>query len=192
VNGGAIYVKNSMNNFSNDNNENNIGYINDNVFISNEARNYGGAIYSEYNKIYLIENKNNTISYNKAGIDGGGIYSSNIVNKNLFDINQFEFINNTVNSFKNEYSSLPYYIVLNTKMENNSIKISSGDYLPLSFSLYDEYNNILEDMAKYYSIALKISLYYEDNKDNSSTSDKIILNGNREVFVKGILRYIII
>jgi len=140
----------------------------------------------------LIENKNNTISYNKAGIDGGGIYSSNIVNKNLFDINQFEFINNTVNSFKNEYSSLPYYIVLNTKMENNSIKISSGDYLPLSFSLYDEYNNILEDMAKYYSIALKISLYYEDNKDNSSTSDKIILNGNREVFVKGILRYIII
>ena len=192
MNGGAIYVKNSMNNFSNDNNENNIGYINDNVFISNEARNYGGAIYSEYNKIYLIENKNNTISYNKAGIDGGGIYSSNIVNKNLFDINQFEFINNTVNSFKNEYSSLPYYIVLNTKMENNSIKISSGDYLPLSFSLYDEYNNILEDMAKYYSIALKISLYYEDNKDNSSTSDKIILNGNREVFVKGILRYIII
>jgi len=133
--------------------------------------------------MYMIKAINNKIAWNKAGIAGGGIYSPKSVNKSLFDLSQCEIYNNTVNSYWDNYTSAPSYIVLNTKIENY-IKIYSGDYLPLSFTLYDEYDKIIEDITKYNSITLKITLQRTEN-DIEESNDKILLYGNSEIFVNG-------
>jgi len=39
---------------------------------------------------------------------------------------------------------------LNTKFDSNSIDITSGEYLPLKFTMYNELNDIVEDVAKYF------------------------------------------
>ncbi|ORX84871.1 hypothetical protein BCR32DRAFT_291039 [Anaeromyces robustus] len=197
VNGGALsfednkgIIKNNINYrkrrkrneiIENDNSLNNI-IINmeNNIFEKNQAENYGGAIYSNYNSINSYINKNNKIKYNEAGIMGGGIYSKNIWNNSkcifIFD-HSSDFQENISNNHLNNYSSKPSYISLDNKIKGNKISLYSGDLLPLSFSLYDEYDNIVEDKAKFLSYVM-LTLSLKEKYSNSTTSTNNITRRN--------------
>ncbi|KAG4085267.1 hypothetical protein H8356DRAFT_1298496 [Neocallimastix lanati (nom. inval.)] len=192
INGGALYLGKQD---SIKQNINRTIVIKNNIFRENIAENFGGGIYSEYSKLYLAETDNNTIIHNEAGIMGGGAYSPKSVDKNLFDIKLCKFENNTVNSDINDYSSKPSFISLNTTLENNSVTIITGGFLPLQFLLHDEFGNIMKDITKYYSsITLKLLLENEDNKHSYGDGDyfqtekknvEYILYGNLGSFING-------
>jgi len=149
INGGALYLR-SYNDLNTDS-SNNIQF-NYNLFEDNFAENFGGAIYSEYSQLYKAKTVNNSIINNKAGVIGGGVYSPFAISKNLFNINSYEVLNNTANGLINNYASRPMYIVLNTKLDETVNEIRSGDYFPLTFTLFDEFDKIYVDIIKYYSL----------------------------------------
>jgi len=190
-NGGALYIVDGQ---DMDLNENRDIYFENNIFCKNIAHSFGGAIYSNFTKLYLANVNNNIITYNKAEIMGGGIFSPNSVNKTSFNINKVTIENNTVDSLDNNYSSNPYYINLDTPLNNNIINIMSGDRFPLSFTLYDEFHNIIKDNTKYYSssLILKIILmtknndeYEYDDCDECDDNQKIHLINNIGSFTNG-------
>ncbi|ORX56013.1 hypothetical protein BCR36DRAFT_175699 [Piromyces finnis] len=161
INGGAIYFEENKNDIS----INGSGKIENNTFINNIAENFGGAIYSKHNKLYLVDSNNNEIINNKAGINGAGIFVPYSKKANSFNLSSNIIENNTINSYNNNYSSNPSYITLNNTYENIPIKIISGDYLPLCFILYDEFDIIMMDITKYYSsMSLKV-IMEEKNKN---------------------------
>ncbi|OUM63122.1 hypothetical protein PIROE2DRAFT_61476 [Piromyces sp. E2] len=187
INGGAIYF--SERKITEESNNSAIITIKNNNFYENKANEFGGAIYSKYNQLYMASAQNNNITNNKSGIMGAGIYSPNYVNKNLFDISNCHFENNLVNSFKDNYSSEPAYITLNTTINNENI-INVGDYFPLNFYLYDEFNNIFNDITKHYSLmSLRLILKTNDNNENLSNNRNSVnnyyLTGNVGSFING-------
>ncbi|OUM57725.1 hypothetical protein PIROE2DRAFT_17194 [Piromyces sp. E2] len=161
LNGGSLFIKEGLippNRYNTYN-------IHNNYFTNNTAKNFGGAIYSEFNCTYISDSGNNTITYNNAGIAGGGMFSSGLMGKTLVENNQLIFANNTVNSNINNYSSIPSYVLLNTTLTKKSNNIITGAVLPLKFLLYDEYNNIIEDSTMYYSnlnIKNDVELRFDD------------------------------
>ncbi|ORX56025.1 hypothetical protein BCR36DRAFT_346553, partial [Piromyces finnis] len=182
INGGALYFGDKIGN-----NLNIDPYINieNNTFKRNLAENFGGAIYSKYTQMELAVFKKNEITFNEAGIMGGGIYIENSVNKNLMNLNDSIIENNTVNSYINNFTSKPSYILLNTTL-NDNISIITGDYFPLNFTLFDEFDNLIEDITKYYSsMTLKVSMIEKEN--NMKNLDKISFKmmGNIGSFIKG-------
>jgi len=199
INGGAIYLEDSNNNI---NQISTSGKIENNSFHKNIAENFGGAFYSKYSKLYLIDSSNNTITFNEAGIVGAGIFTPNSINTNLFNIMENIVDNNTVSSFNNNYSTKPSYIVLDNTFENTPVKCITGDYFPLSFTLYDEFDNIMTDITKYYSMTLKVVMIEKDkyslmdksydNYDNniSYKSSNYNLMGNVCSFINGIKLYL--
>jgi len=142
---------------------------------------------------------------------GGGIYSPNLIKYNVLNINNNCTIkNNTINSFENNYASKPSYILLkslsNPELNNINVddyinnsknkpdkykfNITSGDHLPLSFFLYDEFNNIVNDITKYYSsLVLKLTVTPSTNLDKEETSRinnlYSYLSGNIGSFLNG-------
>ncbi|OUM70113.1 hypothetical protein PIROE2DRAFT_1794, partial [Piromyces sp. E2] len=188
LNGGALYLKDGVDLVDNDND---IINFENNIFSKNSAENFGGAIYSEFSYLYLATSKNNEITYNDAGIMGGGIFSPQNVKKTIFNMDNFKIENNTVNFYINNHTSNPTYIALNTELTNENLNIVTGDHFPLEFTLYDEYYNIVEDITRYYSsMTLKLTLEeenpnqnYEDNENKNSINYKLI--GNIGSFVKG-------
>jgi len=178
-NGGALYLSNKKD--SSVSEKRAINILN-NIFKYNIADNFGGAIYSEYDQMYLAVINNNTISYNEAGITGGGLYTPSAVDKNLFDPKLIDIGNNTVNSYNNDYSTKPSYIVLDIILNQKVVDIITGEYLQLKFILYDEYDNIMEDITKYYS---SISLKVKNNNISNNKDIKIKLLGNVCSFVNG-------
>eukprot|EP00833_Pecoramyces_ruminatium_P004015 jgi/Orpsp1_1/1178047/evm.model.c7180000063848.1 len=189
INGGALYLSNALNDELNENRTINIS---NNIFQKNKALNFGGAIYYKFNKVYSVVTNNNDIVYNEAGIMGGGIYTPEIIDKKLFDIGNCNIKNNTVNSYENNYTSKPAYIKLNTTLNNNIYNINSGDYFPLTFTLHDEFDNIINDNTMYYSLmSLMITLKEENNKifdeeeDSSNLNKNYYLTGNTGTFVNG-------
>jgi len=178
-NGGAIYFGNEISNTDN------MDYppinINNNIFKENKAERFGGAIYSNLHKLGQAIVNDNQIVYNEAGIFGGGIYSPNVsINETLFDIAKNEIENNTVASFIDNYSSKPSYIMLNS---NKTISVYVGEYIPLMFSLYDDFDNIIIDITKYYSfLSLKLVIMENDSID----IDNSYILGNVGSFIKGI------
>ncbi|OUM69480.1 hypothetical protein PIROE2DRAFT_2569 [Piromyces sp. E2] len=182
INGGAFYLESDINN-----NEKNIITIKNNIFKENIAENFGGAVYSNFKNFYISNSLNNTITDNEAGIMGGGVYFHQYINKKIFNLENIQIENNTVNSYINNYTSKPSYIKLNTTLNidnDNIINITTGDRFPLNFTLFDNFDNIIEDITKYYSsITLKVTL----DEDNSNEDDTILyyLKGNIGSFVKG-------
>ncbi len=195
-NGGALYIMDDPN-FNMDLNENRNIFFENNKFIRNIAHNFGGAIYSNYSRFYLANVDNNEIVCNKAGIMGGGLFSPKYVNKTSFSFKKITINNNTADSFEDNYSSKPFYVDLDTPFDNNNIKIMSGDRFPLSFTLYDEFYNIVKDITKYYSsLVLKVLLIIKDNDEydeydeydsdyNYYESQKVHLTGNIGSFTYG-------
>jgi len=184
-NGGAIYFANDIQSNENDEYISNINF-NNNKFINNSAQNFGGGIYSEFYRLHLSQSKDNEIIYNSAGILGGGCFSPKNKDVNMFDINNWNIENNTVNSVINNYSSKPSYITLNTTTteNNNIINISSGNNISLNFTLYDEYDNILSDVSQYFPISIKLELEIDNNNkndDNDILYDTEI-NSNHKVY----------
>ncbi|OUM65922.1 hypothetical protein PIROE2DRAFT_6993 [Piromyces sp. E2] len=178
VNGGAMYFKNidEKNILKVDDGDQLILNIENNTFIGNVADNFGGAIYSEFSKLHLASSKDNIIMYNKAGIMGGGLYSPSSVSKNLFNLNDNNIKNNSVFSFNSDYSSKPSYITLNTTIEKD-IEIVSGGNLSLLFYLYDEFNNIVYDITKFYrDLSVKVKLIEKEQfmKENLDINDEEI------------------
>jgi len=133
------------------------------------------------------------------------MYSPSLVHKNLFNISDCHIFNNTVNSYVNDFTSQPSYIKLDTLNLNinkkNSINITTGDHLPLKFTLYDEFENIIYDISKYYSsLSVKVVLIekefymsdnyeyddtiYEYDKRNYYLLDSICSFTNGNVFLK--------
>jgi len=155
------------NNYNNDdddklnNTKKKINNIKNTKFFKNKANNFGGAIFYEFtNQYYDIKTSNNEILNNNAGIMGGGIHSNNWTNTNFIDTYNNKIDNNTVISyFKNDYSSKISYISLDTKLVDNLIETHSGQPFQLQFSLYDDYDNVITDITKYYSsMILKITI----------------------------------
>ncbi|OUM67532.1 hypothetical protein PIROE2DRAFT_58679 [Piromyces sp. E2] len=186
INGGVLYI----NSASNDKNIKSDINILENTFSENSAEYFGGAIYSDYSMLNFSEIKDNEISFNKAGVMGGGMFISKIFNDNKSKIKNMNFSNNTVDSFLNNYSSKPSYITLNTSvLDETSFNITSGEHIPLEFYLYDEYDNIIEDVTKYYSsINLKITIENENInifEDDDITNSNYNIIGNIGSFIKG-------
>jgi len=197
INGGALYIssneniKNRINESSNKIRDinNDINFEN-NIFSENKAENFGGAIYSTFNKLYLTNSVNNSIIENNAGIMGGGVYTPNLKDQNMFDITKFLIENNKVNTHINDYSTKPYSISLNSSIENNKYEIISGDSISLKFSLLDEYENLIEDITKYYtSLTLKLILKNinkdDDDDDESYLFKDYRMMGNIGTFIYG-------
>ncbi|ORX43920.1 hypothetical protein BCR36DRAFT_399767 [Piromyces finnis] len=185
INGGAIYIgerylnnKDAMNSVT----------IKGNQFLKNSAENFGGAIYSDYDLLHFLDISESEVTLNKAGIMGGGMFISNISQNETNSIKNMAFTNNTVNSYINDYSSKPSYIKLNSTITNKNI--TSGKHLPLTFVLYDEFDNIIEDITKYYSsITLRVVLEEENSTmDDYARNIKLDYNliGNIGSFSKGI------
>ncbi|ORX54261.1 hypothetical protein BCR36DRAFT_410804 [Piromyces finnis] len=190
-NGGALYLEDIPSN------ENKGLNIENNIFNRNIAENFGGAIYSNFNHLDINNAKNNKITFNKAGIDGGGVFIKDYYYKNIINKESYYLESN----YNNDFSTKPSYITMNTTLQKESdyyiANIYSGDYLPLKFTLFDGYDNILKDVTKYYSsITLKVILESEDNLNNSNNnsnnskdlnikSKDMILLGNIGSFING-------
>jgi len=203
IEGGALYLSNSnvptlyqYDIYNAINNENII--IKDNIFNENFAYNFGGAIFSDYDRLYIAQTNNNTLLNNKAGIMGGGIFTPNSVNKTMFDLSHWKLNRQEKSKYNNtdDYATKPSYIKLNNT-EFNKI-IYSGDTVPLSFSLYNEYDDQIIDITRYYSsMTLKIEIYrfddfYTIKNNNNFVNNSIIyqkpahyLEGNVERFSLG-------
>jgi len=166
-NGGAIYFGKEQKDFMQY--ENKTMIIENNNFYDNYAQMFGGAIYSEYNRIYLAKIKKNNVKNNKSDILGSGIYTSDQYDNKTIDINGFIFKNN-------DYTSKPAYISLDTKLNDNLKNVYVGDYFPLVFSLNDEYGKVINDITKHYSVmTLKLEIELKTNK-TSTTINKSSAN----------------
>ncbi|ORY73031.1 hypothetical protein LY90DRAFT_503424 [Neocallimastix californiae] len=158
--GGAIYIS-----YINDaNNENSNIYLSNNEFKNNKVDYFGGAIYIDFNKNDNIVINNSLFYENKAGISGGAVYSPYYaipINNSNLDIN------NKAISYGNFLSTLP----LKIRLENNNLQslyIQSNNYIPLNFTLYDNYGQFVNDTLRYYSdITIKVSVIYNDKSFNN-------------------------
>ncbi|OUM63926.1 hypothetical protein PIROE2DRAFT_9457, partial [Piromyces sp. E2] len=166
-NGGVLYFGNEINNYDLNIEKREIT-INNNIFLENEAYNFGGAIYSELEKINLFNEKNNSIINNKAGVNGGGIYITKLDNNNSFNFTSSKVLNNTSYGVIEDYAAKPSYITLDTSIEKNKVSIYSGNYLPLTFSLYNANDKFMNDLTNYYSF-LTLIITLEDKLNNDST-----------------------
>jgi len=163
LNGGGIFMKDNNTSIQSNNNT---FIIENNNFINNIALNEGGAIYSDYSKFDLAQPKNNSINFNKAGINGGGIYSLYSNDKNFFNDKYFNIYGNTVEKHISNIGSKPSYITISNST-SHFFNITSGDQIKLEFILYDQFDNILEDYSKIYSsLPLKVILIDESEENN--------------------------
>jgi len=189
-NGGAIYFNegindennNNNNNINNNNNNNNSITIKDTTFKNNIADYFGGAIYSDYEELYITNIENVEFISNKA-YSGGAIYTSNNKNKTLFDVynKNINYIDNIAESHGNDYATDPYMInLINENIRN--IVIKSGSTFSLEFDLKDQFNQYVNDISKYYS---NIGLETYITNDNINQTDYAMLK-NTCYFYRGI------
>jgi len=188
-NGGALYFGEEQKTDTSYAYKNKEMVIENNKFYENLAEMFGGAIYTNYNKISLVTIKNNTVINNIAGVMGAGIYTSNPFDNGTINIDGFTFNSNFVDSLLDNYTSKPTYISLNTTLIKNSKKINAGDYYPLIFTLHDEYGHIITDITKHFSmITLKLNIFLKtDITDKVEKDDdkNVYLFGNVCTFVNG-------
>jgi len=183
VNGGALFFSiDKMNYLWNTNHQKTI--IRNNIFNENSAKEFGGAIYTEFtkfNKTHYNTFENNTLSYNTAGVMGGGLYSSQITNITSLKPEEWNFIHNTVNLHLNEYTTKPSYLTLDTPF-NKKVVLITGDVLPINFTLYDSYNNVVQDITKYYSsMTLRITLEKINNLNDKKEKNYKLLENTRQL-----------
>jgi len=144
-----------------------INVINDITFIGNSK----GTIFNFKNERKGIfsftlspNNFNSTIIFENIIFDNVG---SDIV-KNYLDDN---------------YSSKPYYINLDTPLNNNNniINTMSGDRFPLSFTLYEIHNRVIDNTKFYSSLILKIMLIPKNNEKHNENDKYNDYNKIKEI-----------
>jgi len=178
-NGGALYLSDN----GNSSNRRNMDIIfENNVFKDNYASDFGGAFYSDYSKFYMATAKNNSFINNKAGAMGGGIYFNNFIDKNL---QNSIFKDNLVGYLTDDYSAKPAYVLLNTKLNSETSKVNSRDYFPLIFTLYNDFDNVVTDVNKYFNmITLRLEIK-EKNSDYEEYNGNYYITGNIGTFING-------
>jgi len=150
-------------------------------FINNKSKYFGGAIYSKYKYLYTLNINNTKFIKNYAGVAGGALFSPNLPQYNLFNYKNCEFVSNTAESHGNDFATNPYIIKLLNEDKYNDVILKTGSYLPIIFSIYDSFENLIQDQYKYYSdISVKVAV---ENKNNQNTVS--ILNGNIGSFING-------
>jgi len=156
--------------------------------MNNTANNFGGGIYSEFK----LNGINNIITGNKAGIMGGGIYIPKYLNEPINCSMNCTIRNNKVNSYNDDYSSIPYSISLSTELKEIYTNITTGTFFPLLFRVNDIFGNKLNDVTKYYSsMILKVILKNENfenvnvNYKNSDFNSNYDLKGNIVSLING-------
>ncbi|ORX58410.1 hypothetical protein BCR36DRAFT_343580 [Piromyces finnis] len=185
-NGGALYISDNRN--LNNNEDMEIIFEN-NIFEKNSAKDFGGAIYSDFSKLYLVSSKNNSFIYNNSGVRGGGIYLLSTIDKDLFNLKNSYFNNNSVSNLIDDFSTRPSYIVLNTNRKDEILNIDSQVYFPLTFTLYDGFGNIFTDVNKYFYTILTLKLEIKkinENNENYEDDENYYIIGNTGTFVNGI------
>ncbi|ORX53830.1 hypothetical protein BCR36DRAFT_368851 [Piromyces finnis] len=121
----------------------------DNFSIQNCISN--GVIYSKYKNLHSLIASNTKFINNYAGVAGGALFSPNYPQYYLFDYNNCEFMDNKAESHGNDYATNPSLIKLLNDDKYHDYKMKSGSYLPISFLIYDSYENIIHDHYHYYS-----------------------------------------
>ncbi|OUM63410.1 hypothetical protein PIROE2DRAFT_10070, partial [Piromyces sp. E2] len=157
INGGALYIEEGEHI---DNNINKTINIENNIFKNNIAEDFGGAIYSDIQKLNLAITNSNEFSFNEAGV--------------------------MVNLQEENISSKPKYIILDNK---KSLSVIAGDYLSISFTLLDTLNNVVSDLNNYFSLTLKLILEMNEidnnNDNNNNNNNNYFMKGNIGSFVHG-------
>ncbi|OUM59348.1 hypothetical protein PIROE2DRAFT_15147, partial [Piromyces sp. E2] len=161
-NGGALYFKGNTYDENTLYEDKTISIIH-NVFDGNDADNFGGAIYSEYDKLYSKEIKGNIFRLNYADIMGDDVYTPNSVNKTLFDM--------SLNTIK-KFTTKPAYIILDPSYKSYVNSIYTGDIYQLKFLMYDEFNQLYMDDTKYYSsLTIKVTLERKNEYEEINDAD---------------------
>ncbi|ORY28851.1 hypothetical protein LY90DRAFT_674031 [Neocallimastix californiae] len=135
--------------------------IEDSNFIHNHSKSNGGALCFD-NFLTMDMDLISNYFYENRGFNGGALYLINdaLSNKNTKDKDCI-FFNNTVSYHDSNYATRPSILSLDTAIEN--IKIFTGDYLPLEFTVHDEFGDKIEDVYNNYStITMVISMYEKD------------------------------
>lgn len=178
-NGGAIY-------FDTDEKIDNIKPIiqlNNIIFENNTAKSYGGAIYSKYSKLYNANIESLYFINNNANIAGGAIYVPDGTDKKIFNISQCTFKNNKGINYGDDYTTEVSMIKLE---DSTDIRIRSGEYIPLRFLLYDEYNKTIKAEYNIFSdISITAFLTQDIEKNENSKDFKYFLSGNICSFYNG-------
>ncbi|ORX53824.1 hypothetical protein BCR36DRAFT_283869, partial [Piromyces finnis] len=190
LNGGVMYFGKEKNENENENNKHELNIKNTN-FINNKSKYFGGVIYSKYKNLHSLIASNTKFINNYAGVAGGALFSPNYPQYYLFDYNNCEFMDNKAESHGNDYATNPSLIKLLNDDKYHDYKMKSGSYLPISFLIYDSYENIIHDHYHYYSdIYIKVLVekinYNSKGKsnDNDNNYGEIsILKGNIGSFV---------
>ncbi|OUM69546.1 hypothetical protein PIROE2DRAFT_2406 [Piromyces sp. E2] len=169
-NGGSLYIKE-------DNGDSKLNFLMKNsIFEKNIAKYYGGAIYTDYSKMYLNKMIDCNFINNTANI-GGAIYTPH--NKSTGNINNITciFNNNIGKSYGNEYGSSPSRLKLNDLYDKRNYNTYSGDVMSLDLFLYDEFNNLVID-DKYFlytDLTIETKLYNKEYVKNDNTIKKKII-----------------
>ncbi|OUM65974.1 hypothetical protein PIROE2DRAFT_6964, partial [Piromyces sp. E2] len=163
--GGALYFNKGIN--DEESNNNNSITITNTTFKNNTADYFGGAIYSDFEGLYVADINNVDFISNRA-YSGGAIYTSYNKNKTLFNVfnEKIKYENNSSESHGNDYALSPYLINL-IKGTPPEIIIKSGNSFPLEFNLKDQFNQYVNDISRYYSnIVLNANIENMDNYTN--------------------------
>jgi len=177
--------------------EKNLNFLlNKTNFESNTAKEYGGAIYVDYKKMYLNKMIDCNFKNNTANI-GGAVYIPS--NKNFKILNNIdcEFNDNVGKSHGNEYGSEPSYLKINDTLKKDNYTIFSGDLIiSLDLYLFDEFDNLVNDpFFVYTDLVIDTILYKRDNMNSSGdmvsnyynkvNDDEYIITGNTCKFKGG-------
>jgi len=94
-----------------------------------------------------------------------------------------KYAENKAESHGNNHATNPSLIKLLNIEQYDNKAIKSGSYLPMKFSIFDSYENLIQDPYKYYSdIVIKVLM---DNTYNKT--EKYIIKGNVGSFNNGML-----
>lgn len=138
----------------------------------------------------LTNIKNVIFTENKA-YAGGALYSNNNKNCIFFNINDkdnIKFLNNTSESHGKEYATRPYIIKL-VAISKEQLNIASGEAVSFKFSLFDEYNQLIIDISRFYP---NIYIYAFNNDNNLDEIPDNYIIGNICNFSNGKFIYLYI
>ncbi|ORX80650.1 hypothetical protein BCR32DRAFT_245465 [Anaeromyces robustus] len=168
--------------------------INNVTLENNEAKYFGGVIYTNMTDTYQFMIKNTKFIKNKADVAGGVVFFERIDDDTKKIISFFSddkssfyknvFLNNTAKSHGNIYATHPSKLIQKITTSDIS-EISSGNAISLTLELKDELDNTIIDNEKYYqNIAVQAELF--DLKENPLNNQNYSIINNDSSFNNGL------